>query len=169
MAVENINPEVLIWQIEDMLSDGAREKILKHGVHFAEGDNFLELMDNVLAVLKAGRWIPCSERLPERPDGYPDVSIQRCYFLVCLKSGCVESLGFDFDKMEWNVTGSPVVAWMQLPVAYTEPMPIEQVRIVQVLKDQIRLCRSKDSDKWWVSITPDDATMLLKMLEQRRS
>ena len=60
-------------------------------------------------------WIPVSEKLPKKPDGYPKCELRRMYFLVSLESGCVESLGFDFDDNRWHTTGSPVVAWMPLP------------------------------------------------------
>lgn len=60
-------------------------------------------------------WISVKDRLPERPDGYPKCGIRRCYFLVALESGCVKSLGFEFDTMEWHVVGSPVTHWMPLP------------------------------------------------------
>lgn len=56
------------------------------------------------------RWIPVSVRLPERPEGYQHSELRRSYFLVSLASGCVESLGFDFDEERWHPTGSPVVA-----------------------------------------------------------
>lgn len=61
------------------------------------------------------KWIPVSEKLPKKPDVYPKCELRRMYFLVSLESGCVESLGFDFDDNRWHTTGSPVVAWMKLP------------------------------------------------------
>ena len=64
------------------------------------------------------KWIPCSERLPEKPDNYPCCGIYRTYFLVTLKSGCVKSLGYEFDSDRWQITGSPVIAWMPLPEPY---------------------------------------------------
>lgn len=63
-------------------------------------------------------WIPVSEKLPEKPDNYPYCGIHRTYFLVSLASGCVETLGYEFDRDKWQVTGSPVVAWMPLPESY---------------------------------------------------
>ena len=65
-----------------------------------------------------GHWIPCSERLPKKPDGYPNCEIRRTYFLVTLKSGCVKTLAYEFDRDEWQITGSPVIAWMPLPKSY---------------------------------------------------
>ena len=64
------------------------------------------------------KWIPVTERLPKKPDNYPKCEIRRVYYLVSLESGCVESLGYEFDRNEWQITGSPVVAWMPLPSAY---------------------------------------------------
>ena len=61
------------------------------------------------------QWIPVDDRLPEKPEGYPNCEIRRTYFLVSLESGCVKSLGFEFDRNEWHDVGSPVVAWMPLP------------------------------------------------------
>jgi len=67
-------------------------------------------------------WISVEDKLPKNPDGYPHSEIRRSYFLVALKSGCVESLGFDFDRMQWQHTGSPVTHWMSLP----EPPEVKQ-------------------------------------------
>ena len=61
------------------------------------------------------RWISVKDEMPEKPEGYPHSEIRRSYFLVALKSGCVESLGFEFDRMQWQHTGSPVTHWMPLP------------------------------------------------------
>ena len=66
------------------------------------------------------KWIPVSEKLPKKPDEYPKCELRRMYFLVSLESGCVKSLGFDFDDNRWHTTASPVVAWMKLPEPYTE-------------------------------------------------
>ena len=65
-------------------------------------------------------WIKCSERLPDKPDGYPHCGIYRTYFLVSLESGCVKTLAYEFDRDEWQITGSPVEAWMPLPEPYRE-------------------------------------------------
>ena len=56
------------------------------------------------------KWIPVAERLPENPHG-----MRREYFLVALESGCVESLGYDFDCNRWHISGSSVTHWMELP------------------------------------------------------
>lgn len=63
-------------------------------------------------------WIPVSEKLPEKPDGYPHCGIYRTYFLVSLESGCVKTLAYEFERDEWQITGSPVTAWMPLPEPY---------------------------------------------------
>ena len=60
-------------------------------------------------------WIPCSERLPSKPKNYPHCEIRRTYYLVSLESGCVETLGYEFDRDEWQYTASRVLAWMPLP------------------------------------------------------
>lgn len=63
-------------------------------------------------------WISCKERLPEKPDNYPHCGIYRTYFLVSLESGCVKSLAYEFERDEWQTTGSPVIAWQPLPESY---------------------------------------------------
>lgn len=68
----------------------------------------------------AQQWIPVSERLPKKPDNYPKCEIRRTYYLVSLESECVKSLGYDFDRNEWQIAGSPVTAWMPLP----EPLEV---------------------------------------------
>lgn len=64
------------------------------------------------------QWIPVSKRLPEKPKNYPYCEIRRTYYLVSLESGCVKTLGYEFDRDEWQITGSPVVAWMPLPMPW---------------------------------------------------
>ena len=70
---------------------------------------------------KQPRWISVTERLPEKPEGYPKCEIRRTYYLVTLESGCVKTLGYEFDRDEWQITGSSVVAWMDLPEPYKPP------------------------------------------------
>ena len=53
-------------------------------------------------------WIPVTERLPEP-------KFAREWFLVCLASGCIETLAFERDRNCWWETGSPVTHWMPLP------------------------------------------------------
>lgn len=81
-------------------------------------DEECEALDMAINALEQTRWIPVSERLPEKPDNYPYCGIYRIYFLVSLASGCVKTLGYEFDRDEWQVTGSPVIAWMPLPEPY---------------------------------------------------
>lgn len=91
-----------------------RARLTRYGVRMycstqATADCFAELEESI------PRWISVKERLPERPDNWPHCAIRRCYFLVALESGCVESLGFDFGEMRWHYTGSTVTHWMPLP------------------------------------------------------
>lgn len=79
---------------------------------------YTEALEMALKVLEKTQWIPVTERLPKKPDNYPKCEIRRTYYLVSLESGCVESLGYDFDRDEWMITGSPVVAWMPLPAPW---------------------------------------------------
>lgn len=77
-----------------------------------------EVNNDLWNALAKRRWIPVTERLPEKPDGYPNCEIRRCYYMVSLESGCVKTLGFEFDRNEWHTSGSPVAAWMPLPEPY---------------------------------------------------
>lgn len=92
--------------------DDAPEAVV---VEKTEWDKLMFLVDAANQILEAAKWISVKERLPERPDNWPHCAIRRCYFLVALESGCVESLGFDFREMRWHSTGSPVTHWMPLP------------------------------------------------------
>lgn len=45
--------DVVIFQIEDMLSRMNRASVESFGAHFDNGHDFIELMENVLELLKA--------------------------------------------------------------------------------------------------------------------
>ena len=47
-----INKEVIVFQIEDMLSNINKENLLAYGGYIGNGAAFLNLMTNVLALLK---------------------------------------------------------------------------------------------------------------------
>lgn len=47
-----INKEVVVFQIENMLSNIDKENLLMNGGHIENGTAFLELMTNVLILLK---------------------------------------------------------------------------------------------------------------------
>lgn len=78
-------------------------------------DEYKEEWTDVKNLPSAQQWIPCNERLPKKPKNYPHCEIRRTYFLVSLESGCVQSLAYEFDRDEWQITASPVIAWMPLP------------------------------------------------------
>lgn len=80
-------------------------------------EKLIEIIQNhdFLESLIKPHWISVTEHLPKKPEGYPKCEIRRTYYLVALKSGCVKTLGYEFDRDEWQITGSPVVAWMPLP------------------------------------------------------
>ena len=54
-----INKEVIVFQIEDMLSNINKENLLANGGYIENGTAFLEMMTNVLTLLK--------EREPMKP------------------------------------------------------------------------------------------------------
>ena len=85
---------------------------------------FERLVDIEVAEPKRGRWIPCSERLPNENGDY----------LVTLENGVVKILGYSTtqrttypkgfyhikDSFSWRQMQNPVVAWMPLPKPYGE-------------------------------------------------
>lgn len=64
---------------------------------------------------EVGRWIPCSERLPE--------DIGKLY-LVCFNDGYISSVEYDMDgdRVDWLLwqESGEVVAWMPLPEPWKE-------------------------------------------------
>ena len=52
------------------------------------------------------RWIPCSERLPEKVGAYLTQALMNGHIFVSIWEGCY-----------WNVK-TPIIAWMELPDAY---------------------------------------------------
>lgn len=90
-------------------------------IHISDKEQIETTLKQAIEKLpSAQQWIPCSERLPERPKNYPNCEIRRCYYLVSLESGCVKTLGYEFDRNEWQITGSPVIAWRPLPEPFKE-------------------------------------------------
>lgn len=57
-----INKEVVVFQIEDMLSNINKENLLSFGGHIDNGAAFLELMTNVLTLLKEQEPVPVKQR-----------------------------------------------------------------------------------------------------------
>lgn len=55
MTINNINAskkDVVIHQIEDMLSRMNKERVEEFGAYFENGHDFIELMENILELLK---------------------------------------------------------------------------------------------------------------------
>lgn len=92
----------------------------KHWDGHTEADAETRLMS-----LEPQRWIPCSERLPEKDEEY----------YVTLENGCVKILGYATvqtlrypkgfyyvtdDGIAWRQTMNPVIAWMPLLAPYRE-------------------------------------------------
>ena len=61
-----------------------------------------------VAIANKPQWIPVTERLP-------NPTFAREWYLVALESGCVTTLGFERETMQWHITGSPVAYWMPIP------------------------------------------------------
>ena len=84
-----INKEVIVFQIEDMLSNINKENLLANGGYIENGTAFLEMMTNVLTLLKEREpmkptWSQgkaycgnCGQRLPRKCDG---IERQFCSF-----------------------------------------------------------------------------------------
>ena len=64
--------------------------------------------------LSKQRWIPVTERLPEKPKNYPHCALRECYFLVALESTAVVSCGYDYENKRWH-SDFRVTHWMPLP------------------------------------------------------
>jgi hypothetical protein len=80
--------------------------------HLPNGDTAIPIIDIKHApTVNNGEWIPVSELLPKKPN----IGTHRGWYIVALESGCVMSLGFDYETEEWFHTGSPVSHWMPLP------------------------------------------------------
>jgi len=114
-----INKEVVVFQIEDMLSNINKENLLTYGGHIENGTAFLELMTNVLALLKEQTWISVRDRLPNcngcylvwRPHFYPDKGMPSiCYFDG--QNTWHDSYGVDFTRI---LAPDDVSHWMPLP------------------------------------------------------
>ena len=58
--------DVVIFQIEDMLSRMNRDRVESFGAHFDNGHDFIELMENALALLKEQE----PKTVLHRDDGY---------------------------------------------------------------------------------------------------
>ena len=76
-----INKEVVVFQIEDMLSNTNKENLLTYGGHIENGTAFLELMTNVLTVLKEQPELvhcwECKHRSKEMYDYYGNPNDKR--------------------------------------------------------------------------------------------
>jgi len=73
---------------------------------------------------KTGRWIPCSERLPEEDDYKPFSYYEDGAILFCTKNGKVGFGWYYESTKEWanedDHTPGEVIAWMPLPEPYKE-------------------------------------------------
>lgn len=63
------------------------------------------------------KWIPVTERLPEKPKNYPNCKLREYYFLVTLETNAVVYREYDFDNKRWHGTNGiiRVTHWMPLP------------------------------------------------------
>ena len=97
---------VLKWRLKERFSDIWDCEVL-HPKHF---ETVGEILEQALDIVKPG-WIPVSQDLPKKPKP----NLRRGWYLVALESGCVMSLGFEYDGEKWFNTASPVTHWMPLP------------------------------------------------------
>ena len=68
-----------------------------------------------------GRWIPCSERLPETDMCRTLTTICTPYKGTNVRSGCFYRGLFMNDNGDtWNATDKEVLAWMPMPEPYKE-------------------------------------------------
>lgn len=87
-----------------------------------DAGNMGEIIENLEAISKVleqeSRWIPCSEKLPEKSGGY---LVTVCYDL--LGKGTVREVRKNFFRVlskKWLYEGDEVTAWMPLPKPYRE-------------------------------------------------
>ena len=85
--------------------------------------DFLEWLNADAQDMPTGKWIPCSERLPEEADGRYWVCTDTGYQCQCRWTDDVYGLGSN-GEWAWKIFDIPqyshVVAWMPLPEAYRE-------------------------------------------------
>lgn len=81
-----------------------------------------ELID-AMPTIEPERWIPCSEKLPEKAEGQYWVCTDTGYQCQCRWTDDVYGLGSN-GKWAWKIFDIPqyshVVAWMPLPEPYKE-------------------------------------------------
>lgn len=68
--------------------------------------NYARHIDMAIEALKAQRWIPCSERLPEEEGGY----------LCTLENGMMMLSDYSYGR--FHIVNPSVIAWMPLPPSY---------------------------------------------------
>lgn len=76
--------------------------------YYAVSWEILEAIQQAIEALKAQQWIPCSQRLPEKDDGY----------LCTLDDGSMMLVSYSDGY--FRVMNPNVIAWMPLPESYKE-------------------------------------------------
>lgn len=99
----------------DDTADAIMPMTLENAIDFLDKIGWRAEHDRIMST---PQWIPCEERLPEKPKNYPGCEIHEVYYLVSLKDGFVVWDTYDFGKGAWSYTESPVIAWMPLPEPY---------------------------------------------------
>lgn len=79
-------------------------------IKFEDYADMREALDMAIKALEQIRWIPCSERLPEREGWY----------LTSLGDKTYGGVDVDMYCKGWVIYGTHVLAWMPLPQPYTE-------------------------------------------------
>ena len=85
----------------------------EHREHYDGIDEVIEACRMGMEALERTRWIPCSERLPEKNDQW----------VLCLcVSGAIEVLKFDYTMWNWDAQ-NPGRCYMENYVTHWMPLP----------------------------------------------
>lgn len=96
----------------------AGKAVIKDKNLLAEAMEKLARLEDAEDMNILGKWIPCSERLPER-----DGSYQLKEFSVTIDDGkCTYAshASYDFQSEKWMYHNGKVIAWTPLPEPYKE-------------------------------------------------
>ena len=93
----------------------------EHGTTFDDGVLWVQEKIAEQPTIEPQRWVPCSERLPEKAEGQYWVCTNTGYQCQCRWTDDVYGLGSN-GEWAWKIFDIPqyshVVAWMSLPEPY---------------------------------------------------